>query len=75
LKEEPEGIKREQSAILQDVMNDILVRGITKTKIANEIGVPSSEIEALLFGLANMLSIDGMGGTTPRKSVTLKIIK
>lgn len=75
LKSEPFGLAREQSVILQDVMNDILSRGITKTKIASEIDVPTSEIEALLFGLANMLSIDGMGGTTPRKVVSLKVIK
>lgn len=75
LKEEPFSLPREQSSILQDVMDDLLSRGITKTKIADDIGVPSAEIEALLFGLANMLSIDGSGGRTPKRDVKLRIIK
>jgi Zn-dependent peptidase ImmA (M78 family)/DNA-binding XRE family transcriptional regulator len=75
LKEEPYGLAREQSSILQDVMNDILSRGITKNKIAEEISVPPTEIEGLLFGLANMLTIDGAGGRTPRKDVSLKLVR
>lgn len=74
LKEEPFSLPREQSSILQDVMNDILSRGITKTKIAEDIAVPPTEIEALLFGLANMLSIEGSGGRTPRRDVGLKLV-
>lgn len=75
LKAEPFGLPREQSSILQDVMNDILSRGITKARIADDISVPAGEIEALLFGLANMLSIDGAGGRTPRRDVGLKLVK
>lgn len=75
LKQEPLGLPREQSSILQDVMMDLVGRGITKTKIAADIGVPPTEIEGLLFGLANMLTIDGAGGSTPRREVALRIIK
>jgi Zn-dependent peptidase ImmA (M78 family)/DNA-binding XRE family transcriptional regulator len=75
LKAEPEGIPREQSSVLQDIVNDLLNRGITKTKIAAELMVPPREIEALLFGLANMTSIDGAGIPTPRKNVGLRLIK
>lgn len=75
LKAEPGGIPREQSSVLQDIVNDLLSRGITKTKIAAELMVPPTEIEALLFGLANMTTIDGTGIPTPRKKVGLRLIK
>lgn len=75
LKSEPQGLSREQSVILQDVIDDLLKEGITKTKIAEELSIAPAEIEALLFGLANMVSIDGSGGKTPRAQVSLRIIK
>ncbi|MHC1550093.1 helix-turn-helix domain-containing protein [Phyllobacterium sp. K27] len=75
LKNEPEGILREQSFIWQEIINDLNTRGITKTKIAEIIKVPATEIEALLFGLANMLAIDGQGSTTPRRDVNLRLVK
>lgn len=74
LKTEPNGIAREQSSVLQDIINDLNEQGVTKTKIAAELLVPPSEIEALLFGLANMTTIDGAGSATPRRNVNLKII-
>lgn len=70
LKNEPYSIAREQSSVLQDIINDLLSMGITKTRIAAELFVPPSEIEALLFGLANMTTIDGSGGQTPRRNPT-----
>lgn len=75
LKSEPFPIPREQSSILQDIMDDLRSQGITKTKIADAIGVPPSEIEALLFGLANMVSIDGSGLPSIRKAAQLKLVK
>jgi Zn-dependent peptidase ImmA (M78 family)/DNA-binding XRE family transcriptional regulator len=75
LKTEPNGIAREQSSVLQDIINDLISRGITKTKIATELMVPPSEIEALLFGLANMTTIDGAGSPSPRRDVKLKLVK
>lgn len=75
LKNEPNGLPREQSSILQDVMMDLVGRGITKTKIAADICVPPGEVEALLFGLANMLTIDGAGGTTPKRDGHLRVVK
>lgn len=74
LKAEPNGIAREQSAVLQDTINDLLKNGVTKTKIADDLKVPPSEIEALLFGLANMTTIDGAGLHSPRRSVSLKLV-
>jgi Zn-dependent peptidase ImmA (M78 family)/DNA-binding XRE family transcriptional regulator len=75
LRSEPCGIPREQSYILQDVINDCLSMGITKTKMASDVNVPSAEVEALLFGLANMLSIDGAASTSPKRHVPLRVIK
>ena len=75
LKREPEGIAREQSFVWQEIVNDLNRRGLTKSKIAEIVCVPSDEIEALLFGLANMLTIDGYGGKTPRRPVELRLIK
>jgi Zn-dependent peptidase ImmA (M78 family) len=75
LKTEPNGIAKEQSSILQDIVNDLNLRGITKTKIAAELMVPPAEIEALLFGLANMTTIDGAGSQTARREIQLKVIK
>jgi Zn-dependent peptidase ImmA (M78 family)/DNA-binding XRE family transcriptional regulator len=75
LKSEPNGIAREQSSVLQDIINDLIGQGITKTRIAAELMVPPSEIEALLFGLANMTTIDGAANPTPRRDVGLKLVK
>lgn len=77
LKQEPNAIPREQSSVLQDVINDLLGSGITKTKIAEAIGVPPAEIEALLFGLANMVAVDGGMTGTPRatgKRANLRLV-
>jgi Zn-dependent peptidase ImmA (M78 family) len=77
LKAEPNSIAREQSSVLQDIINDLLSLGITKTKIAAELMIPPSEIEALLFGLANMTTIDGSGArnSPPRRTASLRLVK
>ena len=77
LKTEPNAIAREQSSVLQDIINDLLKRGVTKTKIASELAVPPSEIEALLFGLANMTTIDGAGfrNVTVTRNTKLRLVK
>lgn len=74
LKNEPEGISREMSHIWQQVVDDIRTVGITKFDIANETGIPFHELENLLFGLANMLTIDGKGLKTPSRHVSLKLV-
>lgn len=75
LKNEPEGISREQSAYWQEVMDDVRLKGKTKSHIANDISVPIQELEALLFGLANMLTIEGQGGKTASRKVNLRVVK
>jgi hypothetical protein len=75
LKAEPNGIAREQSSVLQDIINDLISQGITKTKISAELMVSPSEVEGLLFGLANITTIDGAGNPTPKRDVRLTLVK
>ena len=74
LKSEPEGVAREQSHIWQQIMDDLRERGVTKAEVSREIGVPIPEIEALLFGLANMLTIEGEGARTAPRKVQLRLV-
>ncbi len=75
LKQEPQEIAREQSYLWQQYFDDLRTRGITKAHIADQTGVPVPELEALLFGLANMLTIDGEGVRTPPRKVDLRLVK
>lgn len=75
LKDEPNGIQREQSGLWQQIFDDLRKLGIHKSQIAHETGVPTQELEALLFGLANMVTIDGMGARTPSRKPDLRLIK
>jgi Zn-dependent peptidase ImmA (M78 family)/transcriptional regulator with XRE-family HTH domain len=75
LKTEPHGISREQSHILQQIMDDLRGLGVTKADISQDTGVPFQEIEAFLFGLANMLTIEGQGARTPPRKVALTLVK
>ncbi|MEQ8507697.1 MAG: ImmA/IrrE family metallo-endopeptidase [Rhodospirillaceae bacterium] len=75
LRNEPDGISREQSHVWQQIVVDLRESGISKSDIAHETGVPIQEVEALLFGLANMLTIDGAGAKTPPRKVELKLVK
>lgn len=74
LKSEPNGIAREQSHVWQQIVDDLRQSGIGKPEISRATGVPIPEWEALLFGLANMLSIDGHGATTPPRRVELRVV-
>jgi hypothetical protein len=75
LKAEPNGIAPEQSSVLRDIINDLISQGITKTKIPAELMVSPSEVEGLLFGLANITTIDGAGNPTPKRDVRLTLVK
>jgi len=75
LKSEPEGISREQSHVWQQIMDDLRKSGVTKGEIARETGVPAQELEGFLFGLANMVTIDGEGARTPPRKVDLRVVK
>src|SRR3546814_269743 len=75
LKTEPQGIPREQSYFWQQVVDDLRRQGLSKIDISEGTGVPVQELEALLFGLANMVSIDGEGAQTPARKVSLRVVK
>ena len=65
-KSEPGGIEREKSAVWEKVFHGLRGEHVTKHEIARDIHIPVSEIDKLVFGLANMLSYEGTGsGGTP----------
>lgn len=51
-KGEPDGITREVSVVWQKVLAALWSNRITKNDIAEELHIPLSELEALIFGLA-----------------------
>ena len=74
LTNEPQPIFREQSNLWQQIFDDLRQSDITKQHISNQTGVPVWEMEALLFGLANMITIDGKGQRTPSRKPSLRIV-
>jgi Zn-dependent peptidase ImmA (M78 family) len=58
-KSEPNGIERESSSAWAQVLSELRNDKITKNKIAEDLSLPPNEIENLVFGLANMLSVEG----------------
>lgn len=56
---EPNGIPRETSAVWGKVFDALRAEGTTKVRIAQDLGLPVAEVENLVFGLANMLSLEG----------------
>lgn len=74
-KKEPYGIAREKSAVWQKVVDHLRASRITKHSIAEDLAIPVTEIESLLFGLANMLSIDGTGSGSGGSRASLTLVK
>lgn len=58
-KKEPNGMDRECSSAWEQVLTELRNDRISKHQIAEDLGIPLSEMENLVFGLANMLSVDG----------------
>lgn len=58
---EPEGVARETSVVWGKVFEALRTEGTTKLRIAQDLALPVVEVENLVFGLANMLSIEGGG--------------
>jgi Zn-dependent peptidase ImmA (M78 family) len=58
---EPKGIERERSVVWEKVFSGLRSERITKNDISSTLHIPISEIEKLVFGLANMISYDGAG--------------
>lgn len=49
---EPDGVERESSVLMSKVLTALWTRRLTKFEIAQELNVPSEEIESLIFRLA-----------------------
>jgi Zn-dependent peptidase ImmA (M78 family)/DNA-binding XRE family transcriptional regulator len=73
-KSEPQGIERETSSVWEQVLSSLRAEHVTKTKIASELLLPAHEVENLVFGLANMLSVDGNGGGDGIKRGRLSLV-
>jgi Zn-dependent peptidase ImmA (M78 family)/DNA-binding XRE family transcriptional regulator len=74
-KEEPYGIAQERSVVWQKVFDHLRATRTTKHAIAAELAIPVQEIENLLFGLANMLSLEGSATTVGKSRATLRLVK
>ncbi len=73
---EPEGSPKEQSSILEVVLERMREKGIALRFAANEMSIPESEIKGLLYNLAK-ISFDGLvSQTTERQSgAYLRVVK
>jgi len=73
---EPEGSPKEQSDILEAVLEKMRDKGITLRFAANEMSIPESELAGLLYGLAKV-SIGGLAEKTNvrQRAAHLRIVK
>ncbi len=74
LTDEPETIPKEQSNVWQQIFDDLRSSDISKIDISSQTGVPIWELEGLLFGLANMITIDGRGERTAPRNPGLRLV-
>ncbi len=74
--QEPEPSPKEQSDVMETVLERMRERGITLRFAANEMSIPESELRGLLYGLAKV-SIDGLAEQTKGLKVGthLRVIK
>jgi Zn-dependent peptidase ImmA (M78 family)/DNA-binding XRE family transcriptional regulator len=56
-REEPSGVERETSTVLAKVLSALWTKRLTKSTIADDLGVPLEEVEALIFGLTGVASV------------------
>lgn len=71
---EPGGIAPEKSLFWQKVFDGMRVRRMTKHTIAEALHVPPTEIENLVFRLANMTTFDGGATTASKSRAVLKVV-
>ncbi|CAL9601440.1 hypothetical protein SUDANB121_05461 [Nocardiopsis dassonvillei] len=64
---EPDGIARETSQILPKVFSLLRRRGTTPGRVAEELRIPPSELDSLMFGLSFTARTGGGGGTGGRR--------
>lgn len=70
---EPNPAPRETSMVLPKIFASLYEDGITRSRVAQELAIPISELEQLLFGLT-MTGIVGGGKRTPGKAAELNLV-
>lgn len=70
-KSEPDGIPRESSQILAKVFAHLRRLGVSRQQVAQELAIPLSELEALVFGLV-MSAVSGEGGSAGSTSARVE---
>jgi Zn-dependent peptidase ImmA (M78 family) len=71
---EPHGLERERSSIWEKVFQAMRAEGMTKQRIAASLTLPVAELESLVFGLANMQTIDGQGSGGAKSRASLRLV-
>jgi len=73
---EPKEIGRESSYILAKVLDEMRTEGISKKDIANELAIPSDEIDKLMFGLVLTVLAGGKkhSQTTSSQRPNLRVV-
>lgn len=71
---EPNGLPPEKSIFWQKVFDGMRAKKITKHAVAEALAFPVSEIENLVFRLANMMTVDGGAVMPARSRAILKVV-
>jgi Zn-dependent peptidase ImmA (M78 family)/DNA-binding XRE family transcriptional regulator len=71
---EPESAPRETSAILPQLLTALRQDGVTRSRIADQLAIPQSELEQLLFGLT-IAGLDGGGSRSQTSKADLRLVK
>lgn len=71
---EPNGIEREVSQLWDKVFTDLRTEGMSKHRIAAELGIPIGELENLVFGLTAFQSIEGLGKSSGKSRAKLAVV-
>lgn len=72
---EPNGRDRETSAVWEKVFEDLRAQKITRGQIADDIALPLSEVDDLVFRLSNMQSIEGGSQLPGRSRAKLTVVE
>ena len=73
--DEPGGRPSEKSLFWQKVFDGMRVKKMNKHTVADALSVPVTEIENLVFRLANMTTFDGGAMTAGKSRAVLRVVK
>ena len=68
---EPGGIERERSLIIEKVIENLSLDGISMAVIANTLNIPIDELSNLLFGVS---IVQGSGGQSSKSKAALRLV-